>query len=97
MLGLQTLRPSFRLLLPTPGALSAAGASATSLRLRHAHHLVSDAICLLLVFVSRLVDRQFRPYRARGRRMYGNLTEIVSEARRCRSSRSSFGFFTINL
>jgi hypothetical protein len=39
------------------GAPSAAGASALESRLRHPHHPLSDAVCLLLIFVSRLVDR----------------------------------------
>ena len=36
----------------TFGAPSAAGASAPSLGLRHAHHLLGDAVCFLLVAVS---------------------------------------------
>ena len=80
-LSLQALMFLARLLRLTLGAPSAAGASALELRLRHAHHLFGDAVCLLLIFVSRLVDRQFRLYRSCCRRMYGNPAKIVPKAR----------------
>jgi hypothetical protein len=35
----------------------AAGASSLEARLRHPHHLFGDAVCILLILVSRLVDR----------------------------------------
>src|SRR5947209_12047106 len=48
-----------RLLPPALGARSAAGASALELRLRHAHHLLGDAVCFLLIRVARLTHGEF--------------------------------------
>jgi hypothetical protein len=49
-----------RLLRLTFGAPAAA--IALWLRLGHAHHLLSDAVCFLLIFIPRFIDRQFRLY-----------------------------------
>jgi len=80
-LGLQALMVPAWLLRLTPGASSATGASALELRLGHAHHLFGNVIRFPLVFVSRLVDRQFRLYCSRRRRMHGNAAKIMLKAR----------------
>src|SRR5678815_5522055 len=59
----------------------AAGAFALELRLRHAHHLLGEAICLRFILVSRRVDPRFLPYRSCCWRMYGSPAKIVPEAR----------------
>ena len=63
------------------GATAAAGALALEVQLRHPHHLFGDAVSLLLEFVSRLVDRQFRLDHSRGRRMDGDAAKFVPKAR----------------
>jgi hypothetical protein len=44
----------------TPGAFSTAITGALKSRLGHSHHLFGDAICFLLVGVSRSIDSEFR-------------------------------------
>ncbi|MNL17473.1 hypothetical protein D3C87_1385680 [compost metagenome] len=48
-------------------------------RIRHPHHLRGDPVCLLLVLISRLVDRQSGLYRDGRGRVQRYLTEIVAE------------------
>jgi hypothetical protein len=45
---------------PAVGARSSAAASAPELRLRNPHHSFGGSVCFLLIFVTRLADRQFR-------------------------------------
>jgi hypothetical protein len=58
-LSLQALMSVPRLLRLTLRARSTAGASALELWLRHPHHLFGDAVCFLLVDVSRSIYREF--------------------------------------
>ncbi len=58
-LPLQALMFPARLLCLAFGAPSTAGTSALELRLWHAHHLFGDAVCFLLVNVSRTIYREF--------------------------------------
>ena len=48
----------------TRGTLRRRHKRACELRLGHAHHLFGEAVCFLLIVVSRLVNRQFRLYRS---------------------------------
>ena len=70
-----------RLLRRITGVPFATGASALESRLWHPHDVFGDAVCLLLVVVCRLVDREFRLYRSCCRRMDGNGAKIVPKAR----------------
>lgn len=70
------LQPRVFLFRPVVGAGFSAGATALDLRFGHAHHLVGDLIGLLLIFVSRRVDDQFRLDRGCGGRGYGSPVKI---------------------
>ena len=62
-------------------APSAARTSALELRLCRAHHLLSHALCFLLVIIPRPVDGQFRLQCIRLRRSHGDPGEIVSRVK----------------
>ena len=63
-----------------PQALDARWYAANSLMRRHCHRLVGKLVCFLLIFVSRLVDHQFRLYHSCCTSMGGDLAKIMSEA-----------------
>jgi len=85
------------LLLPfTLGAPSATGASLLDLWFWHPHDLFGNSIGLVLILVPWPVDRQFRLDRCSSWRIYGDPTEIVSEASR-RGDGQFTGFFTKGL
>jgi hypothetical protein len=93
MLGLQA--PMFFRL--TSRASSAAGTRAPQLRLRHAHHLGSDAVCFLLILVPRRVDCQFGLYRSSCARTNGNPAKIVPQLRWCHTGEYGGAFFSVAL
>ncbi len=66
-------------------------------RLWHTRHLLSDAICLLLVFVPRPIACQIRLECIGLGRTYGNPSKIVSEMRSCRTAEHRAAFFSIAL
>jgi hypothetical protein len=70
-----------RLLGIAVGTPFAARTGAREPRLWHAHYLLSHAVRLLLVAVSRHVDREFRLYRSLARSMYESPEKIALDAK----------------
>lgn len=93
--GLQVRRRPVRTLLLTCRTSIATTTTALHLGLRHAHHLLCDVVCFLLVFISGLVNRRFRLEGSCLRRAYGNPGEIPFKVRRCGSDQQGVAFFSI--